>query len=346
MNLSLNPKPEMISDENQKIIFRLTALWALNECGLGGFLHALNFPFTGLVVGGIAVTLISFIAYFSKVSKAVILNSLIIVLIIKLIMSPHSSVMAYFAVSFQAICAWLLYSLLGIHLISILMVSILSFMETASQKLITLTVIGGMSFWNAIDVFIENISKQFFAISILHASSWLVGFYFSVYFVFSILLAFFIYSLLEQFKDISIISRENPSLQEFQNMHIVQSGKKRPNWVKWILYTSIILFVLCTFFLFDNEQFYNSFLLYYFLRSIAMILFWFYIVMPYATSFVKKYLNKKIPAYQNEVDEIIELFPKLRLIVYYAWSQTSQYNGLRRLKHFFTIALFEIISFK
>lgn len=342
----ISDKKIPLTSENQTIIFRLTALWALNECGLGGFLHALNVPFTGLIIGGIAVALISFIAHFSSVNKAVILNSLIIVLIIKLLMSPHSSVTAYFAVSFQALCALFFYRLLNINLVSVLMVCILTFLESASQKLITLTVVGGMSFWNAIDVFVENISKQLFTAEITHASLWLVGIYFSIYFVFSVLLAFFIFSLLEQFKKMNISSRDNPSLWQFENVTIANPKKQKPLWVKILLYSGIILFVIFTIFIYNKEQFYNSFLLYYFARTVSVILFWYYIVMPYAMAFVKKFLNNKIPAYQSEVDEIIELFPKLRLIVYYAWNQTASYKGLRRLKHFFTITLFEIISFK
>ena len=43
-------------------IQRLTALWAFTESGLGGIMHALQIPFTGLLVGGMAVIMISLIA--------------------------------------------------------------------------------------------------------------------------------------------------------------------------------------------------------------------------------------------------------------------------------------------
>ena len=43
-------------------IQRLTAVWAFCESGLGGILHAMQMPFTGLVVGGLAVIIICFIA--------------------------------------------------------------------------------------------------------------------------------------------------------------------------------------------------------------------------------------------------------------------------------------------
>jgi hypothetical protein len=337
---------QLSSSERQTIVFRLTALWALNESGLGGFLHALNFPFTGLIVGSIAVALISFIIFFSDADRTVLFNSLIIVLIIKLLMSPHSSVTAYFAVSFQAVCAYFIYRFTGIHLISILMVCILSFLESATQKLLTLTIIGGMPFWNALDIFIDNISKQLFSFQISNGATWLVSIYLGIYVFFAVLSAFFIYSLLEHFKILNFQARINESLKAYHNVMELQEKKPRPLWVKIILYSSIIIFVLVTFFVFNKGEFADNFLIYYFFRTVSILLFWYYILMPYAMVLIKKYLNKKLPLFQNEVDEIIHLFPKLKLIIYYSWDESAAYRGLKRLKHFFTLTLIEIITYK
>ena len=88
---------------NKFIIDKLTALWALNESGLGGFLHVFNTPFTGLIVGGIAILLISLIAYYAENKWQAIFKALVIVLIIKMAVSPYSPFGAYVAVSFQAL---------------------------------------------------------------------------------------------------------------------------------------------------------------------------------------------------------------------------------------------------
>ena len=95
---------------NKSIIDKLTALWALNESGLGGFLHVFNSPFTGLIVGGIAILLISLIAYYAENKWQAILKALVIVLIIKMAVSPYSPFAAYIAVSFQAILGAFLFS--------------------------------------------------------------------------------------------------------------------------------------------------------------------------------------------------------------------------------------------
>lgn len=332
--------------QKQVIVFRLTALWALNESGLGGFLHALNFPFTGLIVGSIAVALISFIIYFSQANKSVVFNSLIVVLIIKLLLSPHSSVTAYVAVSFQAACAFFFYRLIGIHLFSIILVCVFSFIESALQKLLTLTIIGGLSFWNALNVFVDTISKQVFKWEIRDASYWLIGIYLLVYIFFAILTAFFIHSLFSQFKVLNFQARINASLKEYHNVMEIDAKKPKPQWIQFLFYSGIILFVALTFILFNAGQFKDNFLIYYFARTVSIILFWYYIVMPYAMKMVRKYLNKKLPLFQNEVDEIMHLFPKLKLIIYYSWNESSSFKGFKRIRHFFTLALIEIITYK
>ncbi|HEX5625409.1 MAG TPA: hypothetical protein VFX48_05285 [Saprospiraceae bacterium] len=332
--------------QNQKIVFRLTALWALNESGLGGFMHAMNLPFTGLIVGSIAVALITFIVYFSEGDKSTLFNALVIVLLIKLLLSPHSSVTAYFAVSFQAICAFIFYRLLGLHLISIIMVCVVTFVESASQKLITLTIIGGMSFWNAIDVFIENIARQFFQYSLSNASLWLVGSYYAIYVGFALLSAFFIYSLLEEFRVLNFNDRPARPLPVKPLEPRGHEGKRKSPWIKYVMYLGIIAFVVATFLVFGNERYKDNFVVYYFLRTFAVVLFWYYILMPYAMVIVKKYLNKKLPAYQNEVDEILNILPELKQIIFHAWEESASRKGLRRLKHFFTLALIEILTYK
>ncbi|MCK5088079.1 MAG: hypothetical protein KAQ90_11190, partial [Melioribacteraceae bacterium] len=66
---------------------RLTALWAFSEAALGGILHALKIPLTGLFVGGAAVIFISLIAYYSE-KKHAILRATLLVVIVKFVVAP------------------------------------------------------------------------------------------------------------------------------------------------------------------------------------------------------------------------------------------------------------------
>ena len=86
--------------DSKLAVERLTVLWALTESGLGGMMHAFRLPFTGLLVGGVAIILIIMLAHYSNNNVQQILKALIIVLIVKISVSPHSPLGAYLAVSF------------------------------------------------------------------------------------------------------------------------------------------------------------------------------------------------------------------------------------------------------
>ena len=61
---------------------RITAVWGFTESALGGVLHILQFPFTGLFIGSFAVLCIFLIAHYGK-KPAFILRSTMVVILIK-----------------------------------------------------------------------------------------------------------------------------------------------------------------------------------------------------------------------------------------------------------------------
>ena len=135
---------------NRSVTDKLTALWALNESGLGGFMHVVSSPFTGVLVGGIAILLVSLIAYYSENKWKSILKALLIVLIIKLVMSPHSPPTAYFSVTFQAVFGAFLLANFSWKGLTLMVLGMVTFLQSALQKLITLTVIYGENLWDCL----------------------------------------------------------------------------------------------------------------------------------------------------------------------------------------------------
>ena len=124
------------SEQRTLAIQRLTALWAFSESGLGGIMHALQIPFTGLVIGGFAVIIITFITKISAYKYSQVLQSLFVVLIVKVMVSPYTPFPAYIAVSFQALIGIALFRLLKVNLLSILLLSIIAMLESALQQLL------------------------------------------------------------------------------------------------------------------------------------------------------------------------------------------------------------------
>ena len=177
---------------------RLTALWAFTECGLGGIMHALQVPFTGLLVGGMAVIMISLIADFSEYNYKQILKSAIVVLIVKAMVSPHTPFPAYIAVAFQAVLGYGLFSLFKVNFFSIVLLSTIAMLESAIQKLLVLTLFFGESLWKAMDSMIALLANQFGSI-VANGSYWIVGIYLFIYLAGGFFIAWLAYRTIKSF---------------------------------------------------------------------------------------------------------------------------------------------------
>ena len=93
---------------NKQIYYRLIALWVLCEAMLGGIIHGLKIPVSGLFVGSSAVICICLIAWYVP-QKGAIIKATIIVAIFKMMLSPQAPPPAYIAVFFQGLLGELLF---------------------------------------------------------------------------------------------------------------------------------------------------------------------------------------------------------------------------------------------
>ena len=251
---------------NSKIISRLTALWALSEAGLGGVLHAIQFPFTGLLVGGFAIVLISLIAYFSDNKWETIFRSLLVVLIIKLAVSPHSPPTSYLAVSFQAFMSALIFSKLRINMWSTMLLGVTTLVESAIQKILVVWIVYGSSLWSAIDGFSGYVIQNMGMFGEFFSSHVLISVYLWLYAILGLVVGYMIYDII-QYMD---YNQGNVKYQiqaiEFEE-NLGELRKRRGLWKQWILFgTFFALIATYYFFVKDGKSVWGNWL-YITLRS-------------------------------------------------------------------------------
>ena len=145
-------QPAVQDVKNTIRINRLIAMWALSEAALGGVLHAFRIPLTGLVVNSSAVLFMVLIAGVSE-KRGTILKAMIIVLIVKGIVSPHSPLAAYVAVAFQGMMGELLLRSKKHLLFASVSLGIITLFQSAIQKILMLTIVYGKVLWESIDIF-------------------------------------------------------------------------------------------------------------------------------------------------------------------------------------------------
>ena len=328
---------------NKYIIDRLTALWALNESGLGGFLHVFNTPFTGLIVGGIAILLISLIAYYAENKWQAILKALVIVLIIKMAVSPYSPFGAYVAVSFQALIGAFLFYKFSWKGATIIVLGMVTFLESALQKLLILTIVYGTELWEAINLYGIWVQKKLNFISETSTTSVLVTTYLLVYGICGILAGIFIKTIIK----IIANKKETDFYLEFTTDDS-KDGKKKTSFktkIIWVWLVTVAVIVLA-FSFFGGNLFGWKKAIYILLRSFLILMLWYLVIGPFLLKLVRKYLNKKESQYKEDITNAMDLFPYFRQILAYTWIETKHLKGYTRFKYFMANSISNCIHFK
>lgn len=328
---------------NKSIIDKLTALWALNESGLGGFLHVFNTPFTGLIVGGIAILLISLIAYYAENIWQAILKALVIVLIIKMAVSPYSPFGAYVAVSFQALFGAMLFTKFSWKGITLMVLGMVTFLESALQKLLILTIVYGTELWEAIDIYGAWVQRKMNFVSETSTTSLLVMIYLLTYGICGLLAGLFIKSIINiianKKQDDFYLKPDNLVLDKATSKGSI---KAKVIWL-WLLTVAIIVLAF-TFFGGDVSGWKKG--VYIMLRSFLILMIWYLVIGPLLLKAVRKYLHKKESQYQEDITNAMDLFPYFRQIISYTWKETSEFKGYTRFKYFLAHSISNCIHFK
>ncbi len=338
-------KTQTNSGTNGVVIERLTALWALNECGLGGFMHAFNSPFTGIIVGGISVLLVSLIALHSEKAWPIILKSLGLVLLVKATVSPHSPIPAYFAVSFQALLGALMYSIFSVNLFSVVLVSMVTFLESALQKLLTLTIVYGQSLWNSLDAYGKWVVAKFPSIPFDISSTTVIYLYVGTYGLAGFLLGLFIFNVIRRIKDYHPTSRFGEIVGELDEF---QSGKGQKGRLKKTLYLWLLTIIIILIPLWFTDM-YNYEIqkgLYIVIRSFIIIMLWYTVIGPFALKIINRYILKQKSAFQKDLEQTLISFPYLRQLIRIAWSESKSFRGYHKLLNFAVSSIVYCINFR
>jgi hypothetical protein len=317
-------------------INRLTALWALGESGLGGWMHALRLPFTGIFVGGFAVLIIGLIAHYSGNSAKQILRATLLVLLVKAAVSPQSPLPAYIAVSFQGLIGALLFAIMPRLKLTPILFAVTAMLESALQMVLMKTIIYGMALWNALDMFFERIIKELHLSSDMSFSLWLIGLYCGGYALWGLVLGIWINELPRQLDQRSAEIKQQAAALQNSGADLTL-GKKQRRSTRLIVASPILLFIVGVF-LMSGDSVSKAF--YVIIRTVAVLLIIFYLVVPVTKWLLQKFIDRQKEKNRAEMQSLIDQLPELRTYLKPAFRLASaKHNGLKRYREFVFILL-------
>jgi len=316
---------------------RLTALWALNEAGLGGLIHALRVPFTGIVVGSTAVVLIALIAYFAEQKGRAILKAMVVVLLIKAAASPHTPLPAYASVVFQGLAGSLLFGFLPSIRLSALLLGLLALWQGAVQKLLVMTILYGATLWESVDAaghwILERLGSGPGGLS---PTAWFLVFYLGYYTLCGLATGWLAGAIPREVERALKEPRSSRPVPEEPPAALPSTLPSRKRWwrrapVKAGVFLAVFLGVLM---LLNPGQAGWVRGLRVMVRALLVLGIWLAVARPMAWALFRWFRRREQGAYGAEVSCALERFPALRQTAAEAWRRSGSAGGFRRWKRF------------
>lgn len=293
---------------NRHYINRLTALWAFSESGLGGMMHAFKIPFTGFFLGGFAIVIVTLIAHHSNKRFTDILQSTLLVILVKAAASPHSPLMAYLAVAFQGVCGAIIFAL-GKNLFSAALYGALALFESAIQKFITATLIFGKNIWEALDLFVQGIAKDLHLNSDFSFSMWLIAVYTGVYTIWGLILGIWASRVPAKMQIEAAVLAER--MKQYRGVGVTESSQKKArkrNYWRILSFFFILLFIVTVFITTNNTKDAS----YTVMRSLAAILVIYFFLSPLTRILFQRWLKNRQSGNTYKIKGILDAMPQLK----------------------------------
>lgn len=328
---------------NTQVYYRLIALWVLSEAMLGGIIHGLNIPVSGLLVGGCAVACISLIAWYQPVRGA-ILKATIIVAVFKMMLSPQAPPPAYIAVFFQGVMGELLFRKdRKFFRVTCILFAVVSLLESGLQRILVLTILYGNDLWVVINNFIKNITHSKVAANY----SLFIGI---GYVLLHILTGLFAGTLIAGLPSrIAQWSADRGNvlvidLQENSAFPLETQKRKRRRVGLLLVWLVLVVLYIQSYYRIGTPLLPAHISLKILLRSLIIVLTWVFIVTPLLKMVLHKWLQRKQSQSGQEVQQVLELLPLTKQLLIKSWKQSAGSSGLKKITRWLKYVLVNILS--
>jgi hypothetical protein len=325
--------------QEQKIYYRLVAIWVFCEAFLGGIIHGLKIPISGIVVGSCAVFCICMLAYYVP-QKANIIKATIIVAIFKMMISPYSPLTAYVAVFFQGLLGQFLIRK-NKFAITCLLFAIICLLESALQRILIMTVIYGNDFW----MVLNNFFNKLFQNSIQANYIKLVAI---IYTTFHFLVGIFIGIQIGKLPNKILTWKHNDILLANTEIEIV-SEKKETKHKNILLLAIWLFFILLLLLKYINPSIVfveESIVLKILIRSIIIILSWKLFLSSFLQKKLQQWLLHKKTEWSADVEAIVTLLPWAKTNIIYSWKAVKNIFFFSKITYFFKQLMANVIYSK
>lgn len=328
---------------NKQVYYRLIALWVLSEAMLGGVIHGLNIPVSGLVVGSCAITCISLIAWYQP-ERGAVLKATVIVAVFKMMLSPQAPPPAYIAVFFQGLLGELLFRKdRKFFRASCILFAVAALLESGLQRILVLTIVYGNDIWIVINNFLRNITRS----KVSTNYSLLIGIaYVMLHFVTGIIAGGWVAGLPARIEKwgaggANVLLLDTQQAAAISRQALKRKRRRAGLIIIWILLTGLYI---QSYYKIGTPLLPSHISLKILLRSLIIVLAWVFIVAPFLKKILHNWLQRKQSQASSEVQLVLELLPLIKQLLIKSWNQTAGLHGLKRITRWLRFVLVNVLT--
>lgn len=272
-----------------------------------------------------------------------------IVLLIKALSNLHTPLTAYFAVTIQGLLGYILFFSNSFFKLSAFLLGLFTLLFSGMQKIIVLTLVFGTTLWKSLNIFISQISKEFFSINLysnIHYGYLIILIYLAIHISAGIFIGFYAGLLPAKINRYINNIPDELFLQNDLDLPTKQKRKKknwflRPTGITIVIVSLTVL--VFTYISPSSLEIGSNEIIVMLFRSIIITIIWLTLVGPIVKKLFQKYLAGKKSFYADEISEIMDLFPQFRKVVSYCWKKSSNKKGIKRLRKFLSTSFYYLL---
>jgi hypothetical protein len=316
------------------VVTRVTALWAFSEAFLGGILHGFKVPFAGLALSLMAAICMALIAANDK-GKGVILKATLVVLAVKFVLSPHTPPMAYVAVLIEGLAGELFLMRRKSLRTGAFLLSMFCLLYSAFQHLLILTIVFGKGFWNALDIFLNGITKTFIKQSQQY-SLYLVSFYIGCYFITGLFGGIFCSRLIKKIQSGKVppIVNEFAVAEKITDSKVTAGSKKKGITAKYFIAGLLLLLLIASYTPLFNGTVLKTKVGQVIIRGTLIMLVWNFLLSPLLIKLIGKWVQKYKAAKETSLQQVLLLLPGIKNMVQFSWQKANEAGRYKKIQQF------------
>ena len=318
---------------------RLVALWGLSEAFLGGVLHALKLPLSGLLAGGASLVIIVLLGSVGR--RGTVLRGLLVVLSIKALLSPQSPPTAYLAVAFQGVVGELLTGWRALPRLRGLVLGALTMLESAGQQVFVLWLLYQKPLAVAFNAFLDKLLGTAAGATRPDYALWLAGGWLGGHLLAGAALGWWAGSLPARLPRLAAAHPEWQVPAAAAPAAVLASSPTAPSPNRWrpARLLTIVWAALAGAWLGSRLGWWNAGplgekgLAGLLLRSALLYGAWALLLAPWLLRQLHGYLGRpRTGRWATDLAAALDLLPEARRLVAACWARTAHRRGLARLR--------------